>query len=185
MLLQQKSPWIRRNLSELQNRLQQAEPLQNTDSTITYLGKHLVKNIATHSKRRVYFSLTSDSLNITMPVNYANLPQKLTEWYKKQAREYITTRVNHFSPIMHVAPKDIWIKTYKRKWGLCRSDGIISFNWRLMHFPPEIIDYVVVHELAHLIEPNHSANFYRLVQEVLPDYKGAKDYLDKIGVLLV
>lgn len=83
-----------------------------------------------------------------------------------------------------VQPTAIIVKTYKARWGSCYSDGRISFNWKLIMAATWVIDYVVVHELCHLIHHNHSANFWRLVEQYYPSYKQAKEWLKQNGQLL-
>ena len=71
---------------------------------------------------------------------------------------------------MHLAPKEIKLTSAKTQWGSCTAQGVIRLNWQLVTMPLHLIDYVVVHELAHLQEMNHSAAFWRVVEEACPDY---------------
>lgn len=89
----------------------------------------------------------------------------------EQAREYIPMRVAHFSAIMGVTPTSIKITHAERRWGSCSGRDGLCFSYRLMRYPQDAIDYVVVHELAHIKEKNHSSAFYDVVGAVLPDYK--------------
>ncbi len=87
------------------------------------------------------------------------------------AADYIPARVAHFAAVMGVTPTAVKINAAKKRFGSCSSKGSLNFSCRVMEHPPEAIDYVVVHELAHLIHMNHSAAFYDCVAAVLPDYK--------------
>lgn len=108
------------------------------------------------------------------------LPQAkkvFTDWYKKQARVVLEERVAHFSGLHNFQPKSIKITSAQKRWGSCTSKGNLNFSWRLVLAPMEVVDYVVVHELAHLNQPNHSKKFWDLVLKILPDYKKQRKWL--------
>jgi predicted metal-dependent hydrolase len=96
---------------------------------------------------------------------------------KEKAKAILPQKVDYFSKIMGVTPTKISINTAKTRYGSCSSSGRINFSCRLMSFDERAIDYVVVHELAHLVEMNHSPAFYEVVRAVLPDYKERKKLL--------
>ena len=98
---------------------------------------------------------------------------------KKNARLVLTTKMEYFSKIMDLKYGRITITSAKTRFGSCTSKGNISFSYRLMLYPDAAIDYVVVHELCHLVEMNHSKRFYALVEAVLPDYKERRKLLKK------
>ena len=89
----------------------------------------------------------------------------------KNAKEYIPDRVEYYSKIMNLKYGRITITSAKTRFGSCSSKGNISFSYRLMLYPRELVDYVIVHELAHLSEMNHSDRFYKIIESVLPDYR--------------
>ncbi len=91
-------------------------------------------------------------------------------WLKKQARALFEQRLQHFAPLLGVRWSKLSLSSASTRWGSARSDGHIRLNWRLIHLPVSQIDYVVVHELAHLREMNHSPRFWETVGEVMPDY---------------
>ena len=82
---------------------------------------------------------------------------------------------------MNVSYGRISIREQKTRWGSCSSAGNLNFNWRLIFAPPAVLDYVVVHELAHRKEMNHSAAFYAIVEQVLPDYRSSQKWLRENG----
>jgi predicted metal-dependent hydrolase len=90
---------------------------------------------------------------------------------KAKAKAYLTQRTEEYAEIMGLKYSRITITSAKTRFGSCSSKGNISYSYRLMLYPTEAIDYVVVHELAHLIEMNHSKRFYGIIEKVLPDYK--------------
>jgi len=91
-------------------------------------------------------------------------------WLKKQAKALFEQRLHHFAPLLGVRWQKLSLSTASTRWGSARNDGHIRLNWRLIHLPISQIDYVVVHELAHLREMNHSPRFWETVGEVMPDY---------------
>ena len=89
----------------------------------------------------------------------------------QQARQTIPERVAHFAPLVGVTYGRITIRSQHTLWGSCSSKGNLNFNWKLVLLDPELLDYVVVHELAHRREMNHSKNFWKIVEAELPDYR--------------
>lgn len=106
----------------------------------------------------------------------------LETWYKKNARKIITLRVNQYAKEMGVTYGRISIKSQKTRWGSCSSTGNLNFNWHLVMMPSKILDYVVVHELAHRIEMNHSKEFWEIVSKACPEYKQRKLWLKEHGL---
>ncbi|MBQ9155969.1 MAG: M48 family metallopeptidase [Eubacterium sp.] len=102
-----------------------------------------------------------------------------------QALNVIPARVAHFAPIVGVSYGRITIRNQKTRWGSCSARGNLNFNCLLMLTPPEIIDYVVVHELCHRKEMNHSARFWAEVSRVLPDYEARRRWLKENGGALI
>lgn len=98
-------------------------------------------------------------------------------WYKKKSWEYISQRVDFFSKALKLHYGDITITSAEKRWGSCSTDNNLSFSFRLIMAPPDIIDYVIVHELMHIIEKNHSFRFWQQVAAVLPEYKNQKLWL--------
>jgi hypothetical protein len=106
------------------------------------------------------------------------------EWYKKKAFELIFERVLYFASIFSLKYNQIKISKASKRWGSCSSKKNLNFNWRLIMAPTPIIDYVVIHELSHLVEQNHSKKFWRLVEQIMPDYKEHKKWLRDNGTQL-
>lgn len=125
--------------------------------------------------------LNDQQLNVYVPNRFFlqldYLQKKLICWYKCSAYEVIFQRVNIYKQVLDVKVKEIMIRDLKRAWANCSSRGIITFSWRLVMAPLEIIDYVIVHELAHLIHHNHSSLFWQTVETIKPDYKQLKKWL--------
>jgi predicted metal-dependent hydrolase len=105
----------------------------------------------------------------------------LLAWYCRQAASVLTGRVRHFAPRLNLTPPPLELRDWRRRWGECRPDGRLRFNWRLILLPPDSLDYVVVHELAHLRVPGHPPRFWQEVARQLPDYRGRRQWLKVYG----
>ncbi|KKT26257.1 MAG: hypothetical protein UW11_C0018G0033 [Parcubacteria group bacterium GW2011_GWA2_43_9b] len=103
---------------------------------------------------------------------------KIIAWYKQEAKGTITRRANFYSRLTGWKFKSISITSAKTRWGSCGTKGSINFAWKLIMAPLRVIDYVVVHELAHLVARNHSAKFWDEVRNILPDYKIRRTWLN-------
>ena len=90
-------------------------------------------------------------------------------------------KVEYYSKIMNVTVGRVTIRNQKTRWGSCSSEGNLNFHWKLVLMPPEVLDYVVVHELAHRKEMNHSRKFWAEVKNVLPDYEKRRKWLKEFG----
>jgi len=108
----------------------------------------------------------------------------LIEWYKGRARQLINARVDLFAAALVQKPAAIKIKKQKSRWGSCSARGNLNFNWKLVMAPIEVIDYVVVHELCHLVRLDHSAEFWHLVESLMPDYQKKRQWLREFGPAL-
>lgn len=97
--------------------------------------------------------------------------------YARKAGETIAGRVAYFAQKMGVSYGNITIREQKTRWGSCSSKGNLNFNWKLILMPSEVLDYVVVHELSHRKEMNHSKRFYQVMESVMPDYKVWQNWL--------
>lgn len=95
--------------------------------------------------------------------------KNLEAWYHKQAKDILVARSQYFAELLHVKPGEIMVKEQKSRWGSCDSDNNIRYNWKVVMVPMHLIDYLVVHELAHIKEKNHSAAFWDVVLSILPD----------------
>lgn len=103
--------------------------------------------------------------------------EALTRALKGLARLDVMEAVTKWSRLMGLVPKSVSLRDQKTKWGACTSRGTVTFNWRLLMAPPAVLEYVVVHELAHLKELNHSPRFWAIVREHCPDYAVHKKWL--------
>ena len=117
-------------------------------------------------------------------LNVAAGEKLFTAWYKQQARWVLAERVEWFASRFKFTFTQVRISSARTRWGSCSNRGSLSFTWRLVMAPLEVVDYVVVHELAHLRIKNHSPAFWKKVESILPDYKARQKWLKTNGGLL-
>lgn len=121
-----------------------------------------------------------------VPKNFSFQAKKsLTYWYQEQALVKIIERIKYYTNITNLKYRAIKLTNAQRIWGSCTHDGVLRVNWRLIMAPAKILDYVVVHEIMHLDEHNHSEHFWRKVGLILPDYKQSRAWLKQNSDMLV
>ena len=125
-------------------------------------------------------SLNGDEIRVPITAG-DDLWPPLQAWYREQALRLLQERVSRWGGHMGLAPGPVALKAWKRRWGECHPDGTLKFNWRLILCPPLVIDYVVVHELAHLTVPGHNPRFWGQVAKVVPDYAARRRWLNRAG----
>lgn len=145
-----------------------------------YLGKSYPLYLTGANNSRIIFSN-----GFHLPENA--LPRAgdlMPAWYKAQARVFITQRVEYYAHKYSLNVHAIRITSARTRWGSCSRLNSLSFTWRLIMAPVEIIDYIVLHELAHILEKNHSRAFWSNVARMQPDYKWRRAWLKANGRLL-
>lgn len=140
--------------------------------------KHTIHSFLTEKETWILKNI--QKMNQHIP-DTAPLTEKVRKRYIKIARDIITQKTSYYANIMNVTYGRISIREQKTRWGSCSSKGNLNFNWRLIFAPEEVLNYIVVHELAHRIEMNHSAAFYSVVKSILPDYKKQQNWLRENG----
>lgn len=118
-------------------------------------------------------------------VTAASIRSELETLYRRAAREHLTDRVERFAERMDVEPGKVEFRNQRTRWGSCSTNRTISLNWRLIMAPPEVIDYVVVHELAHLRVEKHTRRFWTLVREQVPSYSDCVRWLEDNSARLI
>ncbi|BAQ12480.1 zinc-dependent protease [Clostridium botulinum B2 128] len=142
--------------------------------------------------KSLYFKLELDSNKFMVYINSGILKEKreviikdnLEKFYKEQAVKVLKERTDYYSGILKVAPKNIVVKNQKTLWGSCSSKGNINYNYKIVMAPLKILDYIVVHELCHLVHMNHSKDFWHLVESIIPDFKERRNWLKENGYKL-
>jgi len=185
-LVTDKSGWIRNKLKFNEEEREKYQPKQFVDGEeLNYLGKPCRLQIEHGNHNGV--TLDEGILHVhilptlTAEKRKQHIADQLTHWYKQKALEEIQKCVHRFNQKLGVTVNDIKIKSYKSRWGTCNNKGVLSFNWQIIMAPSPLVDYIVVHELCHLVHMNHSKRFWRLVGSMIIDYQIRKDWLKAIG----
>jgi predicted metal-dependent hydrolase len=110
--------------------------------------------------------------------------ETLVRWLKARALDALTPRAAHFAARLGRTAPPVRLSNARRQWGVCGADGSIRLSWRLVHLAPELADYVVAHEVAHLVELNHSRRFWAQVAALYPQWRGAREQLELAGASL-
>ncbi len=152
--------------------------IQNKLRKFYFLGNELEIVTGNNNLRQSKSPLIFDNKLLILNTNKVENIRKLyNEWLRTQAKSYIPRRVEYFSDKFGFIYKKVIIRGQKTRWGSCSTNGTLSFNYKLMYFNNKVIDYVIVHELCHLKEMNHSDRFWKLVEAIMPDYKIHKHQL--------
>ncbi|GAB7010137.1 M48 family metallopeptidase [Halorubrum trueperi] len=131
-------------------------------------------------------AVTEESIRLRRStVEQSTVERVLENVYRREARDHFTDRADRYAEEMGVEYGKIAVRNQRTKWGSCSTTGTISLNWRLLMAPPEIVDYVVVHELAHLRQPNHGDRFWSLVADHDPEYETHSDWLSENSARLI
>lgn len=175
--IRQKAEWIRRNREKMAS-IRTAETKQFVDGeNFFFLGNthqlHLVGSQTPPLQFSNGFTLSSTACDKGKDL--------FSHWYRGQAYRVFNERVTRYSMETGLAPTRIRITSAKTRWGSCSSKGVLSFTWRLVMAPLEVIDYVVLHELAHLRVPNHSKKFWNLVGRMDPNFMQHRKWLRDNG----
>jgi len=184
--VQDKNDWIQKKLQfNKETRAAYQPKLFVEGECFDVLGKAYpltIKNPIANKQKGVIHIADDKLIMPFYPIDKAK--KQLTAWYRQTAEQYFRQRSAHFAPIVGKTPAHIAVKAYKSRWGSCHHDGRIYFNWRLIMAPDWVVDYVVVHELCHLIHHNHSKLFWQQVTRIMPDYRHAQTWLKTNGMLL-
>ena len=182
-VLQEKAAWVVEKLEHWQAK--KPVPQQWVDGeTISYRGESFaLRIIPSLFDTPPQLHGTQLIVHVSRIDNPALIEKIITRWYRHEALKLFTECVGHFAPLMKVTPSQIKLSAARTQWGSCTTRGTVRLNWQLIKMPLELVDYVVVHELAHLREMNHSAAFWAVVETVCPDYAKRRGDLRKWGMM--
>lgn len=179
--------WIRKQQNRFASMRSEAscESLCSRNA-VNYRGKDVPLSVHPIAGRRITLQYDGNRFVLYRPVHATDedVIQLFRSWYRNVAKVLFTQRVLALNDATKYDWRTIRIGEQKTKWGSCSTAGTLSFNWKLLMAPPEVLDYVVIHELAHLKEPNHSPAFWALVEARCPDHKSHRRWLNKHGVML-
>ena len=173
-LLEERASWINKKI-----RLQAEMPPYRSKEyvngeTFTYLGRNyrlkLVNTDTTTTRlKNGYLEVPAQSEKV--------IQASLADWYTSHALAKLEEKTGRYAKTLNVEPSSVTVKEYKSRWGSCSTSGDITYNWRIIMAPHRIVDYVVIHELCHLVELNHSDKYWKQVESLVPDYRERRAWL--------
>lgn len=181
--VESKAGWIATRQQELARRAQvQAAYTLSEGQTLPLLGRRLPIRLEPGcSAARLDGETAVLPLGENNPEPVALRRQAAQNLYRQLARPYFTQLLDRWSPRMGLCPTGLHITSARTRWGSCSGKNSLSFSWRLLLCPPECVEYVVVHELAHIAHHDHSPRFWQTVQRQLPDYRQRQEALRRFG----
>ena len=188
-VVRQRAGWIIRTASN--SALHSARKQLVTGESLPYLGRQVRLFVQPSDIQEVSVLFSHWSFKVELPYRLNGderrllIANALERWYRCRARARLTDRIKYWGPVIGREPKDILIRNQRKRWGSCSQDGTLRFNWRVVQLEPSLIDYIVVHELAHLLVLNHSGQFWDVVGRVMPDYSLRRQRLREAGVRVV
>jgi predicted metal-dependent hydrolase len=170
-VLQERASWIVEKIAGWQAKKPEPTLWANGES-IRFLGEALTLRVVPSLfdappllQGRQLFVHVCDSADRVV------IEQVVTQWYRREAEVLFRERVAHYAPLLNVSPSELKLSSARTQWGSCTVSGTVHLNWQLIKLPLRLLDYVVAHELAHLVEMNHSAAFWEVVKSACPDFK--------------
>ena len=179
-LIKAKGDWIR---------AQQARVLKNSYinrnvasyNTFLYLGTELVPVICHKTKQ---ITRQDGALLIPGKMDQTKIMKKIEKWLRDRAKEVMHERATYFSQVLKLNATGVGTNNNKTRWGSCTRGGELAINWRAIMLKPDLLDYIIVHEFCHLLEFNHTKNFWGIVQTILPNWRATRIQLKHMGWLL-
>ncbi len=150
---------------------------------VRYLGNEVLICVQAGGRRTTKIELAEEILAVEAGAGAAPaaVGAAIARWFRTRAVEHLSESVTRWGEVMGAQPKRLIVKEQRRRWGSCGPDGVIRLNWRLVMLAPELAEYVVVHELAHLKERNHGPRFWAEVERVMPDFRARRARLKAEG----
>lgn len=178
-----KQKWIEKNLDRFKATAKLYKPPTFTESSLfPFLGELKYLQFCKTEASRVTFKIEDGFLLCLSPANglFSDLDSSLKKFYRTEAEVYLKNRLVYLSTQTGLSPTKLSFRSTRARWGSCSSQGHISLNWKLICHTPQLIDYVIVHELCHLKHLNHSAEFWNLVESHFPAHREARKMLNQL-----
>lgn len=179
--LRSKQDWILAKLADWQIKRSKAAATQQRwahGEQLPYLGKQVILDVGsgTSRSRLQHGMFEAETLHLALNEEASEIQIKdaACAWLQGEAKRIFAIRIPHFEALLGVKVTQWRLTSASTRWGSATSTGTVRLHWRLVHFAPDVIDYVIAHELAHLREMNHSARFWEVVESVIPDYETAR-----------
>jgi predicted metal-dependent hydrolase len=179
-LLEEKWEWIQQKSKEMKDRaLGPNVKVYDHGESFLYLGNaYPIQIYQDINIKQDHVVFEGDKLHIYVKqVEDEKIKQALKRFYYQQCKALVEKSIQTYQSNFKIKPRSIRISDNKRSWGTCDSKLQLTFNWRLAMAPQRVIDYVVVHEMCHMVHLNHDRSFWRLVGKIIPDYKEQENWL--------
>jgi len=185
-LLAKKHRWIKERLA-LQEQVIATKPKEFVSGeAFAYMGRNYRLKVVEGAypsiklyQGRFVVSVRDKTIN-----NTGAIKQLIIHWYKKHAESKLTEKTARYAKIIGVTPSTVGIKVFQSRWGSCSNKGDILYNWKIVMAPNRVVDYVVIHELCHILHHDHSPKFWKTVERYFPDYAECKEWLKLNGKAL-
>jgi predicted metal-dependent hydrolase len=176
--VEEKQTWINKTIRKhKEDSLNSKAKEYNTGEHFLYLGQSYPLEVFFEPFENAGVVFWNNRFHLNAQENKDLRKHYFVSWYKKKARDFIHQRVDYFRMMLKLQPENIRITSAESRWGSCSGDNNLAFTFRLMMAPPVVIDYVIVHELMHIKEKNHSPKFWQRVEEVMPEYRKHRRWL--------
>jgi len=188
-ILQQKRPWIRSKVAELKRVAPHRTKELVSGESFPYLGRNY--RLKVQEGHQVGVCLSGGYLRATIRPNEhgehqtLRIQQYLQNWYRSRALERLQDKTHRYAQQIGVSPAGVSVRNFRSRWGSCDKQGQVVFNWNIIKASHSVVDYVVIHELCHLIHPNHSKDFWQLVGRHDTSYGEHRKWLKEKGVGLL
>jgi predicted metal-dependent hydrolase len=180
--LRKEQAWVMRKLGESRKRLDEAPVHHYADGEeFPYVGYSFALRLATGPRTEV--TMTDDELIVMLGPGASRdrVPGILQRWYLAKAREVFAMRAAYYAGELGLEPPGISVRNQKQRWGSCSSKGRINLNWRLITAPVGVLDYVIAHEICHIVHQDHSRRFWALLGTLIPEYRDCRKWLRENG----
>jgi len=178
--IKEKKSWVIKKVTEKDRSIKETQKAFIPGEKFLYLGESYPLEIRESDHREPSLKLSFGKFILGQD-HIEEARDLFVRWYKGEAKETIARRVDYYSHRMHLSPKGIRITSAQSRWGSCSRDNRLSFSWRMIMAPLNVIDYILIHELAHIKEKNHSGRFWNYMESFLPDYRKHRLWLKENG----
>ena len=183
--------WTQKHLERIRKQ-QSLRPKPNylPNDVFYYFGESLILEVKPSDRKRSTLKVRENRMIVTLhkaigrEEGVRSVQKVVRDFYRQKAEEVIRDRLEHFNEHYGFHFNRVAFRDQKSRWGSCSKAGNLNFNWRLVMAPIEVIDYVVIHELCHLREMNHSRRFWALVEQTVPNHKESRTWLKENHLLL-
>ena len=181
--IKEKESWVIKKISEKGRSIKETEKAFISGEKFLYLGESYPLEIGDTHYRGLPLKLSFGKFILDKD-RLEEARDLFIHWYKREAKEKIEGRLHYFSNRLQLFPKGLKITSAKYRWGSCSRDSRLSFSWKIIMAPLSVIDYVLIHELVHIKEKNHSKRFWTYLETILPDYRKHRFWLKENGYRL-